>query len=57
MSVWEQYALEQREEYIKFLQVYGALTNLFRQKKGYLIPYLDSKYKKPFLPKPLTDKT
>lgn len=44
MSVWEQYSKEQREEYIKFLQVYGALTNLFRQKKGDLIPYLDSKY-------------
>ena len=44
MSIWEQYPLEQQEEYIKFLQVYGALTNLFRQKKGDLIPYLDSKY-------------
>ena len=44
MSVWEKYSIEQREEYIKFLQVYGALTNLFRQKKGDLIPYLDSKF-------------
>lgn len=44
MSVWEKYQPEQREEYIKFLQVYGALTNLFRQKKGDLIPYLDSKF-------------
>lgn len=44
MSVWEKYSNEEREEYIKFLQVYGALTNLFRQKKGDLIPYLDSKY-------------
>lgn len=44
MSIWEKYSIEQREEYIKFLQVYGALTNLFRQKKGDLIPYLDSKY-------------
>lgn len=44
MSIWEQYSKEQREEYIKFLQLYGALTNLFRQKKGDLIPYLDSKY-------------
>ena len=44
MSVWEKYPKEQREEYIKFLQVYGSLTNLFRQKKGDLIPYLDSKY-------------
>lgn len=44
MSVWENYSKEQREEYIKFLQVYGALTNLFRQKKGDLIPYLDSKF-------------
>lgn len=44
MSVWEQYLPEQREEYVKFLQVYGALTNMFRQKKGDLIPYLDSKF-------------
>lgn len=44
MSVWEQYSNEQRKEYIKFLQVYGALSNLFRQKKGDLIPYLDSKF-------------
>lgn len=44
MSVWEQFSREQREEYIKFLQVYGALSNLFRQKQGDLIPYLDSKF-------------
>ena len=44
MSVWEQYSSEQREEYIKFLQVYGALSNLFRQKQGDMIPYLDSKF-------------
>lgn len=44
MSVWEQYSRDQRSEYIKFLQVYGALTNLFRQKQGDLIPYLDSKF-------------
>lgn len=44
MSVWKKYSLEQREEYIKFLQVYGALSNLFRQKQGDLIPYLDSKF-------------
>lgn len=44
MSVWENYTAEQRNEYIKFLQVYGALSNLFRQKQGDLIPYLDSKF-------------
>lgn len=44
MSVWEKYSSEQRDEYIKFLQVYGALSNLFRQKQGDLIPYLDSKF-------------
>lgn len=44
MSVWEQFSNEQKEEYIKFLQVYGALSNLFRQKQGDLIPYLDSKF-------------
>lgn len=44
MSVWEKYDVEQRKEYIKFLQIYGALSNLFKQKKGDLIPYLDSKF-------------
>ena len=44
MSVWKQFSSEQRNEYIKFLQVYGALSNLFRQKQGDLIPYLDSKF-------------
>lgn len=44
MSIWERYSEEQRNEYIQFLQVYGALTNLFRQKQGSLIPYLDSKF-------------
>lgn len=44
MSVWGQFSREQRNEYIKFLQVYGALSNLFRQKQGDLIPYLDSKF-------------
>lgn len=44
MSVWEQYSTEQRVEYIKFLQVYGALSNLFRQKHGDMIPHLDSKF-------------
>lgn len=44
MSIWEKYNKEQRSNYIQFLQVYGALSNLFRQKKGDLIPYLDSKF-------------
>lgn len=44
MSVWEKYTNEQKNLYITFLKVYGALTNLFRQKKGELIPYLDSKF-------------
>lgn len=44
MSVWERYPKEQRDKYIEFLQVYGALSNLFRQKQGDLIPYLDSKF-------------
>ncbi|MCL1949030.1 MAG: NgoFVII family restriction endonuclease [Turicibacter sp.] len=44
MSVWEKYTQKEREEYIKFLQVYGALSNLFRQKQGDMIPYLDSKF-------------
>lgn len=44
MSIWQRYTHEQRQEYIKFLQIYGALSNLFRQKQGDLIPYLDSKF-------------
>jgi len=44
MSIWEQFSKDQRDEYVKFLQVYGALSNLFRQKQGDLIPYLDSKF-------------
>lgn len=44
MSVWEQYSSDERNEYIQFLQVYGALTNLFRQKQGDMVPYLDSKF-------------
>ncbi len=44
MSIWELYSKEQRDEYIQFLQVYGALSNLFRQKQGDMIPYLDSKF-------------
>ena len=44
MSVWERYSKEEREQYIKFLKVYGALSNLFRQKHGDEIPYLDSKF-------------
>ncbi|MDR3023468.1 restriction endonuclease PLD domain-containing protein [Chryseobacterium sp.] len=44
MSVWDRYSDEQRSEYIQFLQVYGALSNLFRQKKGEDIPHLDSKF-------------
>lgn len=44
MTIWEKYDAEQRKEYIQFLQVYGALSNLFRQKQGDSIPYLDSKF-------------
>lgn len=44
MSIWSRYSDDERKEYITFLQVYGALTNLFRQKSGDMIPYLDSKF-------------
>ena len=44
MSVWQRYPKEERQRYIQFWQIYGALSNLFRQKKGDLIPYLDSKF-------------
>ena len=43
-SIWELYTKDQRKEYIDFLKVYAALSNLFRQKKGKPIPYLDSKF-------------
>lgn len=44
MSIWEKYSEADRKAYIQFLQLYGALSNLFRQKHGDLIPYLDSKF-------------
>ncbi|KPU83283.1 hypothetical protein JI57_01740 [Psychromonas sp. PRT-SC03] len=44
MSIWEHYPEEQRNEYIQYLQVFGALSELFRQKQGALIPHLDSKF-------------
>ena len=44
MSIWEKYSESDRKAYIQFLQLYGALSNLFRQKHGDLIPYLDSKF-------------
>ena len=44
MRTWEKYSKEQQNEYIQFLKVYGALSNLFRQKQGDMIPYLDSKF-------------
>lgn len=44
MSIWKQYPEQQREEYIKFLKSYGALSKLFRQKKENLIPHLDPKF-------------
>lgn len=44
MSIWEKYDKEQQNEYLQFLKVYGSLSNLFRQKRGDMIPYLDSKF-------------
>ena len=44
MSIWNKYTKEQQERYIKLIQSYLSLTNLFTQKKGKNIPYLDSKY-------------
>ena len=49
MSVWERYPKKQREEYIQFLKVYGGMSNLFRQKQGDMIPYLDSKFQETIL--------
>jgi len=44
MDVWKYYPQKQRDEYIQYLQVFGALSELFRQKQGALIPHLDSKF-------------
>ncbi len=44
MNVWKHYPEDQRNEYIQYLQVFGALSELFRQKQGALIPHLDSKF-------------
>jgi len=44
MSIWGRFSQEQKSQYIQFLKAYGSLTNLFRQKQGDLIPYLDSKF-------------
>ncbi len=57
MSVWEKYSAEQKESYIKFLQIYGALTHLFRQKRGNLVPYLDSKFQETVFARSFRSKT
>ncbi|WDU54580.1 hypothetical protein [Taylorella equigenitalis] len=44
MSVWLEFNFNDRETYKNYLKIYGALSNLFRQKKGDQIPYLDSKF-------------
>lgn len=56
MSIWEKYPEDQRKQYIKFLQVYGALSNLFRQKQGNPIPYLDSKFQETIFAKVFNSK-
>ncbi|MDK4212304.1 NgoFVII family restriction endonuclease [Enterococcus mundtii] len=43
-TVWSRYTEEQRTEYINFIKVYASLSNLFRQKHGDAVPYLDSKF-------------
>lgn len=45
MTIWDQYSDEQRQEYIEYLKMYGALSALFNQKASKTgAPYLDSKY-------------
>lgn len=44
MSLWEMYNENEKKEYIKYLKIYGSLSNLFFQKKVSQIPYLDSKF-------------
>ena len=44
MSIWEEFNLDDRERYIRFLQIYASLSKLFNQKKANPVPYLDSKF-------------
>ena len=45
MSVWDKYSKEQRDAYVNYLQMYGALSALFNQKSSMTgAPYLDSKF-------------
>lgn len=45
MTVWERYSSEQREAYINYLKMYGALSAMFNQKSSETgAPYLDSKF-------------
>lgn len=43
-SIWSYCSTEARQDYITYLQAYGALTKLFLQKNNNTIPYLDSKF-------------
>lgn len=45
MSIWSNYSEEQREDYISYIKMYGALSAMFNQKSSRTgAPYLDSKY-------------
>lgn len=44
MSIWERYDSSQQNMYLHYLKAYGALSGLFKQKAGHMIPYLDSKF-------------
>lgn len=45
MTIWNKYNVNQRNEYVAFLQMYGALSGMFNQKSNETgRPYLDSKF-------------
>lgn len=45
MTVWDKYTKSQRDEYIEYLKMYGALSAMFNQKASETgAPYLDSKF-------------
>lgn len=45
MTIWDRYTQDERESYIEYLKIYGALSGLFNQKASTTgAPYLDSKF-------------
>ena len=45
MTIWDRYTQDERDGYIEYLKLYGALSGLFNQKASTTgAPYLDSKF-------------